>query len=205
MNNHTQEPYWKNYNNRPDVKERRKQRYQAKKAELKAYYQQWYANGGKEKQQAYNAANKEKNRADMQRYYQDNKEVYRERGRKYLPEYCKRDYVRERNRSKYHTNIQTRLRMHVRVRLRTATKGKASARTLDLLGCTLTELKEHLEKQFKPGMSWDNHSRTGWHIDHIKPCASFDLTDANQLKECFHYTNLQPLWAKDNIVKSDKL
>jgi hypothetical protein len=48
-------------------------------------------------------------------------------------------------------------------------------------------------------MSWDNYGIAGWHIDHIKPCCTFDLTDLEQQKQCFHYTNLRPLWAKDNL------
>ena len=62
----------------------------------------------------------------------------------------------------------------------------------------------HLEALFQPGMTWDNHAIDGWHIDHIRPCTSFDLTDPEQQRQCFHYTNLQPLWAFDNISKSDK-
>ena len=63
---------------------------------------------------------------------------------------------------------------------------------------------DHLEKQFQPGMSWDNHGYDGWHVDHIRPCASFDLTDEEQVRKCFHYTNLQPLWAKDNLRKGSE-
>jgi hypothetical protein len=63
------------------------------------------------------------------------------------------------------------------------------------------QLRQHLEAQFTDGMSWDNYGRDGWHIDHIRPCASFDLTDPEQQRQCFHYTNLQPLWAADNIRK----
>ena len=62
-------------------------------------------------------------------------------------------------------------------------------------------LKKHIEIQFKEGMSWENHSLNGWHIDHIIPCASFDLTDPDQQKKCFHYTNLQPLEKIENIKK----
>ncbi len=65
--------------------------------------------------------------------------------------------------------------------------------------------REHLEKQFKEGMTWENHGLYGWHIDHIIPCASFDLTDLEQQKKCFHYTNLQPLWAKENLIKGVKI
>jgi len=73
---------------------------------------------------------------------------------------------------------------------------------LDLLGCTVEELRAHLEKQFKRGMSWSNYGR--WHIDHIRPCASFDLTDPEQQRICFHYSNLQPLWAEENMRKGAK-
>ena len=74
--------------------------------------------------------------------------------------------------------------------------------TKKLTGCTLEYLKNHLEKKFKDGMSWDNYGQ--WHIDHIRPCASFNLLDPIEQKICFHYTNLQPLWAEDNLKKSNK-
>ena len=80
-----------------------------------------------------------------------------------------------------------------------------TSKSLELLGSTIQEAREHLEKQFKEGMTWDNHGHKGWHIDHIIPCASFDLTDPEQQKKCFHYTNLQPLWAKENISKGSKI
>ena len=68
----------------------------------------------------------------------------------------------------------------------------------------MEELWVHLERQFTQGMTKENHGKYGWHVDHIKPCSSFDLSDIEQQKLCFHYTNLQPLWAKDNIKKSNK-
>ena len=76
-----------------------------------------------------------------------------------------------------------------------------SARTMELIGCSVDYLMAYLEVQFTDGMTWDNHGE--WHIDHIRPCASFDLTDPAQQRECFHYSNLQPLWAADNLAKSD--
>ena len=75
---------------------------------------------------------------------------------------------------------------------------------MDLAGCDIEYLVEYLEDQFQAGMSWENHGRDGWHIDHIKPCASFDLTKLEDQKQCFHYTNLQPLWAYQNQSKGDK-
>jgi len=75
-------------------------------------------------------------------------------------------------------------------------------KTIEYFGCTPTELKEYLEKQFKPGMTWDNWSKDGWHVDHIKPLSSF--TEEN-IMQANHYTNLQPLWAKENLSKGDKV
>jgi hypothetical protein len=81
---------------------------------------------------------------------------------------------------------------------------KKSAKTFGLIGCSVAELKAHLESQFLPGMTWDNWTTDGWHVDHIRPCASFDLSDLEQQKACFHYSNLQPLWAIDNLRKQAK-
>ena len=74
----------------------------------------------------------------------------------------------------------------------------------ELLGCTNEEFKDHISSQFKNGMDWDRFNNGEIHIDHIKPCCTFDLTDENQLRVCFHYTNLQPLWAIDNYRKAKK-
>ena len=84
-------------------------------------------------------------------------------------------------------------------------KKGGTMRISKLIGCTTKKLTIHLESQFKTGMSWDNYGLYGWHVDHIKPCSSFDHTDPEQVKQCWHYTNLQPLWAEDNLAKSDKI
>jgi hypothetical protein len=70
---------------------------------------------------------------------------------------------------------------------------------VELLGADIETVRRHLESQFLEGMSWSNHGSRGWHIDHIKPINTFDLSDPKQLHECFHYTNLRPLWWKDNL------
>jgi hypothetical protein len=81
---------------------------------------------------------------------------------------------------------------------------KRTKRTLELLGVPNIEfLKKYLENKFKPGMSWEKRSLI--HIDHIIPCKAFDLTDPKQQIKCFHYTNLQPLWAHENLSKNSKI
>jgi hypothetical protein len=72
----------------------------------------------------------------------------------------------------------------------------------EMMGCTREVFLAHLESLFLPGMTWANHAL--WHIDHIRPCASFDLSDPAQVKQCFHFSNLRPLWARDNIAKGAK-
>lgn len=92
----------------------------------------------------------------------------------------------------------------IRVRIRSGLSGTRKATSSEvLIGCSFSELRAHLENQFskRPGMSWE--TRCFWHIDHIKPCASFDLTDAEQQKKCFHFSNLQPLWAIENLQKGE--
>lgn len=72
------------------------------------------------------------------------------------------------------------------------------------LGCSISELRTHLESKWQPGMTWENWSLHGWHIDHIIPLLFFDLSDLEQVKKACHYTNLKPMWAKDNRVKKNK-
>lgn len=99
-----------------------------------------------------------------------------------------------------------RIKFYLRKRLRHAAIDKQySLRTTELIGCTPQFLRDHLEAQFTPGMSWDTYGTRGWHIDHKIPCASFNLLDQEQAKKCFHFTNLRPLWASENISKGDKI
>jgi len=72
----------------------------------------------------------------------------------------------------------------------------------EMIGCDYDELKKHIQSQFTEGMTWNNYGE--WHIDHIRPLSSFDLTNEEQQKQAFNYKNLQPLWAEDNRKKSNK-
>ena len=79
---------------------------------------------------------------------------------------------------------------------------KKNHKSMDLIGASPSFVMDYLQAKFTEGMTWENHG--DWHIDHIQPCCSFDLTDEEEQKKCFHYTNLQPLWAIDNLKKGGK-
>jgi hypothetical protein len=109
----------------------------------------------------------------------------------------------ERHKFRYKNDLNYRLRINLRNQLRTQMKVQnafKSKSALNLVGCSLTFLREYLSSKFQPGMSFDNYGQ--WHIDHIIPCASFDLNDWDAQRQCFHYSNLQPLWATDNFKKN---
>jgi hypothetical protein len=100
-------------------------------------------------------------------------------------------------------DINFRIISYLRTRIYDALKyNRKSEHTIDLLGCSIKQLRQHLQSQFRPGMTWQNYGK--WHIDHIRPCASFNLQDPIEQTKCFNYTNLQPLWAKDNLIKGGK-
>ncbi len=117
------------------------------------------------------------------------------------------EYINSYRKRKISENLNIKLACRLRSRLsRLFKKGTTKYSTLSsILGCTWENLRIYLESKFQEGMNWNNYGVHGWHIDHIKPCSSFDLADPEQQKICFHYTNLQPLWAKDNLSKGKKL
>jgi hypothetical protein len=98
--------------------------------------------------------------------------------------------------------IKKRTSCRIRKALRRVNACK-STKTIDLIGCSYSFLKQHIESKFKNGMAWDRLN--SFHIDHIRPLSSFDLTDPDQLRAAFHWTNLQPLYPKENMYKRDKL
>lgn len=107
------------------------------------------------------------------------------------------------NKQKRKTNPLFVLACRERLRIWEALKGKRKKeRSVGLIGCSYEHLKIHIESLFVDGMGW--HNMGEWHIDHIRPLASFDLSDTEQQKLAFHYTNQQPLWAADNLKKGAK-
>ena len=116
-----------------------------------------------------------------------------------------RDLANRWHRKQWRTNDQYRLKRKIKLAIRQSLlQGGCVMKpfpVLGLLGCSLPFLRSYLEKRFASGMTWGNWG-SAWHIDHIRPCASFNLQDPVQQKQCFHYTNLRPLHAMDNFKKS---
>lgn len=181
-----------------------------------------YRKRNAEKIRAYNAANRERGIERSKRYYEATKTVQLEKQRvryekdkkRFLARAAKwkaanRDEVRRKQmaykRNRLLNDLVFRFVENARKRISNALKGVGakSARTMDLLGCTGAEAVIHLEKQFRDGMSWAN--RKEWHVDHIRPLTSFDLTKPEQQRIAFHYSNLQPLWAKENRSKAARV
>jgi hypothetical protein len=104
-----------------------------------------------------------------------------------------------------HKTDQWKLANRIRFNLRMILKGVVEPnKVINHIGCSYEELKMHLEQQWKEGMTWENYGKHGWHIDHKRPCASFELSDEKQLAICSHYSNLQPLWAHENWSKGGR-
>jgi hypothetical protein len=135
----------------------------------------------------------------------NNSDVGKEKRKEFEKTDKYKSWVKRNNKEKYKTNENFRLNRCLRSRIRMALGGyKKSNKTKELIGLDIVEFKKHLESKFQDGMSWSNYGYYGWHIDHIKPCSLFDLSKEEDQKQCFHYTNMQPLWRLDNMKKSNK-
>lgn len=171
----------------------------------------------KDKRERY-SINKEKNREKEKERRQKNRDVLIQKSKKYREE--NREKINESRRNKrkdnpekyrvieqekYKSNPHLKLIRNYRTRIKNYMKfNKVSigTGTLELVGLTSEELKKYLESKFREGMTWDNYGLNGWHIDHITPLSSAKNDD--ELKKLCHYTNLQPLWAFDNLSKGCK-
>jgi hypothetical protein len=144
--------------------------------------------------------NRKKRNEYRSNYYQKNRE-------KILEQNKKQNEINKINRKKrYNENPLFKLKHILSCRLRDTLKFKGLEKNKthnNVIGCTPEFLKEHIEKQFKEGMNWDNYGFYGWHIDHIIPLSSAK-TEEEIYKLC-HHTNLQPLWAKENLSKGRKI
>lgn len=151
-------------------------------------------------------ANKERVSLRAKAHYYANRDRILARHKKYKKENRAKITARDREtklvyqRKQFKTNILFRLSMNLRNRLNRAIErdSKQGSAVRDL-GCTIPELKVHLEGLFQDGMTWDNYGE--WHIDHVRPLATFDLTNRDEHLKACHYMNLQPLWKRDNLAK----
>lgn len=172
------------------------ERYATKKEQILAYSKE-YRERNKEKIRVRAAAYREKNRealcARTLQRQKDNRESYNA-------------YQLQYRLNRFKTDPLYALQMTCRRRILCAmAKGgyKKSTKTEKMLGCTFEEFKAYLESKFEPGMTWENRGLYGWHIDHIIPLSS--AQDQDELEKLCHYTNMQPLWAKENYSKGSKL
>lgn len=104
-------------------------------------------------------------------------------------------------------NPQMRLRTRLNTRISHALKVEGirkKSTTAEMLGCSIAEFKKHISENWDEDMNWENYGQGGWHVDHLRPCISFDLSDEAQQKVCFNWRNLFPMWGEDNIEKSDR-
>jgi hypothetical protein len=118
---------------------------------------------------------------------------------------CERTYQRNYCRNRYKTDVNFKIGRILSTTLREGLKSQGvikSKRAKELLGCTIEEFKTYIKNQFKPGMTWENNKMNGWHLDHKRCKASFNLKDIEEQKKCYHYTNYQPLWYDLNQKKS---
>jgi isocitrate lyase len=175
-----------------------KQRYQkdAKvREETKHNAEKWVKNNPKKRKNIahkYRQANKEYLNKTSMEWYQENKVRLRPIRNAYQK--------RRREEPEYKLAYTMRYKM-----VKAIKNNQKYCSALKLVGCSVSELKKHIENQFEQGMTWNNWTPQGWHIDHIIPISSFDLSKKEEQEKCFHYSNLQPLWAEDNFRKSNKL
>lgn len=194
-------------NNKEKVRKANK-KFREENQEYLKLYRNGYIKSGRRKEtnKQWREQNLEKAKAIDQKYRQKNRSKISERLKilRSKPEFKEKHnaYLSEYRRKRSLTDPSYKIVKNLRRRFLHAIKGNnKSVKTMELIGCKVEDLIKHLENLFLPEMSWENYGFSGWHIDHKIPCNSFDLSDPDQQKRCFHFTNLQPLWWKDNIAK----
>ncbi len=153
--------------------------------------------------------NKDKKQAYGIKWHRENAESGRIRARAWIKNNRERARKKEnaRKSKRRKKNPIFRLRCKLRFSIIKILKRRGSKKldsTIKLTGCSPRFLIKYLESKFRDGMTWENRGSSGWHLDHIRPCCSFDLSKESEQRACFHYTNLQPLWWRENLAKGGK-
>jgi len=196
------------YRNRPEIREKMRERRRKNRDTVLRWKRDSYRRN-REKILTWQKAlkrnqspeEKAKRLAWHRAYYKSNRERIRQMHKEYRRSNLKRHNLARviKRRTDVQFALRCRIRNHARKILLGLPSFASRSHYLDLLGCRLSELASYLESKFLPGMSWDN--RNLWHLDHIRPLKTFDLSDPTQLAAACHFTNLQPLWAADNLRK----
>ena len=175
---------------REEISEQRKVYYQQNKERFKQLHEKYYLENKRKIQKytcKYYNSHKQEVREYNQKYYMTNRDVINKKRNIYFKNRKKKD-------------PKFKIMCNLRSRISEVLKADKSKSTMKLVGCSIEFLKRYLESKFKKRMTWKNYSK--WHIDHIKPCVSFNLSKLSEQKKCFNYRNLQPLWAKENLEKN---
>ena len=214
---------YKKYN-KEKIKEHNKKYYEKIKEYHKEYFKEYRKNNKekiKEYKKEYLENNKEKIKYYFKEYRENNKELIKEKRKEYFKEYRKKNIEKKKEYNKqYSKNNREKINEHRKQRIKTDPLFKLRcnissliynsikkqgytkrSQTYKILGCTYEEFKIHLENQFTDGMTWENQGE--WHLDHIYPVSL--AKDEEELIKLNHYTNFQPLWAEDNLKKSNKI
>jgi hypothetical protein len=179
-------------NNSELVKSRKKIYYNNNSEKLNKKTREWYEK------------NSEKSCQQKKEYYVKNRELVLERSKLWVKN--NRDKVNNYVKRKKEKTPLFKVELNIRSRMAQYLKQKNITKrnkTYDIVGIDINGLKKHIEEQFENGMTWENYGMYGWHIDHKIPLCS--AANENELLKLFHYTNLQPLWAEDNLKKNGKL
>jgi hypothetical protein len=196
--------YWKKwYSKNKQWKKEYRLKYKERDQQTKKLWQLKNKKIIKEKMRLYRLKHKERNKKYSKEYRIKNSEKIKKRMKLYRIR--SKEKIATYVRTKFQNDLKFRTLMNLRHRIYMALKGTVkSKRTIDLLGTSIDNLWNHLEKSFRPGMTKNNYGRV-WHVDHKIPCAAFDLTKPKEQSKCFHFTNLQALFVKENLSKGAKL
>lgn len=181
------------------IAEYNKKYWQKNKERDSARHKEWYIEN-KERQQEYNKKYRKENLEELLE-----KDRIRCRERREDPKHRKwyNEYRKEYDKKKRKTDINFKLKQNISRRIRELLKDGKGHTSMEYCGCTVNELREHLEAKFTEEMDWNNYGNI-WHIDHVIPCTAWDMSIDFEAKCCFNYRNLQPMLAKKNILKNNK-
>ena len=199
-----------------------RERNKANRDELLAYQKHYYQEHREEtlnRQREYmkNKDNQERKKITQKAWVQENRAKVNAKSAKWIKKHPERfkevlERSREKNRERRNTEYNYRMKhdldfkiphlLRSRIRMAVKKEYKAGSAVRDL-GCSIEKFKEYIANQFQPGMTWDNWGE--WHLDHIQPLNSFDLTNRSQILKACHFSNMQPLWANDNLIKGCKI